>query len=177
MHRTAAASRRVSRGLTVLVVLVLGVLAVRLFVAEPLRIRTGSMAPTLTAGEHVLVDKVSRRHGTWRHGDVVALRLGDGRSLLVKRVVALAGERVELRDGRLYVDGHRRVEPYADPTLIDSVYFGPVLVPAGHVFVLGDNRADSRDSRHFGAVALSRLEARVDAVVWPLPPTRGGLAP
>jgi signal peptidase I len=135
------------------------------------------MAPTLTAGQHVLVDKVTRSDGTWKRGDVVAFRLTSRGALLVKRIVALAGEHVELRDGRLFVDGRRQSEPYTDPAAIDSVYFGPVQVPAGHVFVLGDNRANSRDSRSFGAVASSSLDARVDAVLWPLPPTREGLHP
>jgi signal peptidase I len=171
-----SSSRRVSTALTVLVVLLLGLLAVRTFVAEPLRIRTGSMAPTLVEGEHVLVDKLPRGDDDWRRGDVVAFPSPENDEMLVKRVVALAGERVALRDGRLAVDGRIVAESYTDPDAIDSVYFGPVRVPAGHVFVMGDNRAESRDSRTFGPVATSALEARVDAVVWPLPPSRDGLS-
>lgn len=172
----AAASRTLSRALTVLLVLVLVVLAVDTFVAEPMRIRTGSMAPTLVAGQHVVAEKWTRRDGRWMHGDVVAFREAGHGPVLVKRVVALAGERIELRDGRLFVDGRRRSEAYTDPASIDSVYFGPVKVPAGHVFVLGDNRAESRDSRSFGAVRTSYLLARIDAVIWPWPATRKGLS-
>ena len=166
---------RLSRGLTVLVVLVLVLLATRLFVAEPLRIRTGSMSPTLVAGQHVLTEKLTRHDGRWHRGDVVAFRLTGGSELLVKRIVALGGDRVGISDGRLVVNGRRPSEPYTDPAAIDSVYFGPVRVPPGHVFVLGDNRGNSRDSRVFGPVATSSIRSRVDAVIWPLPLTRKDL--
>jgi signal peptidase I len=175
MPRLPRRSRRLSRALTVLAVLLVGLLAVRTFVAEPLRIRTASMAPTLVAGQHVVADKVTRRHGGWERGDVVAFRRGSNGDMLVKRIVGLPGEVVELRDGRLFLDGKPLTETYADPQLIDSVYFGPVRVPEAHVFLLGDNRADSEDSRAFGAVPTESLRARVDTVIWPLPPTRTGL--
>jgi signal peptidase I len=167
---------RVSTLLTALLVLVLVLLAARTFVAEPLRIHNASMAPTLVEGQHVLADKVSRGDGHWRRGDVVALQSPERDEVLVKRIVALAGDRVGLRDGRLVVDGRIVTEPYTDPDAIDSVYFGPVHVPAGHVFLLGDNRAESRDSRTFGPVATSAIMARIDAVIWPLPPSRDGLS-
>lgn len=175
MSVSAAGARWVSRALTVLVVMVLATLATRVCVAEPLLIETGSMAPTLEAGQHVLAEKVTRRDGDWRRGDVVAFhRTGDG-DLLVKRVVALAGDEVGLADGRLVVNGRRVTEPYTDVSAVDSVYFGPVTVPAGHLFVLGDNRADSRDSRAFGPIPTSAVQSRIDAVIWPIPPTREGL--
>lgn len=141
----------------------------RLYVVEPLVIATGSMEPTLSAGEHVLVNHLT---GQARVGDVVLLRAPDG-ELMVKRVVATAGQRVALRDGRLVVDGTRRVEPYSDPEALDSVYFGPVRVPAGSVFVLGDRRSGSRDSRIFGSVPLEDVEGKVVAVVWPVSRARG----
>jgi signal peptidase I len=171
----AASSRWVSRGLTVLVVLVLVLLATKELVAEPMRIRTMSMSPTLVAGDHVLADKVSRRDGGWKRGDVVAFRRTPHGEVLVKRIVALGGDTVGLRDGRLFVNGARVTEPYTDPSLIDSVYFGPVHVPSQHVFVLGDDRGNSRDSRVFGPVATSALMSRIDAVIWPVPPSRQGL--
>jgi signal peptidase I len=173
--RSAGSSRRVSSGLTALLVLVLALVATKELVAEPMRIETMSMSPTLVAGEHVLADKVSRRDGRWQRGDVVAFRRTSHGEVLVKRIVALAGDNVGLRDGRLFVNGARVTEPYTDASRIDSVYFGPVHVPAAHVFVLGDDRGNSRDSRVFGPVATSALMSRIDAVIWPVPPSREGL--
>jgi signal peptidase I len=137
----------------------------RVWVAEPLVVHTSSMSPTLDPGERVLTWKVGADDATWHRGDVVSLR-HDGQVWL-KRIVGLGGDTVGLRDGRLFVDGHVVHEPWADPDLIDSVYFGPVRVPAGSVFVMGDNRANSEDSRTFGAVPESALTGRVVAVVWP----------
>jgi signal peptidase I len=146
---------------------VLALLALHARVLEPLRIVTGSMAPTLVPGEHVLASRLSVGERNWRRGDVVVFRLDAGSELMIKRIVALGGDTVAIRDGRLYVDGHRVVEPYADPRRIDSVYFGPVHVPRGHMFVLGDNRAFSEDSRKFGPVPVTAVQSRVVAVVWP----------
>ncbi len=159
---------RVLRGLgTAVVVVLVALVPLRLWVAEPLHVVTGSMTPTLRPGEHVLAWKLGA-HGThWHRGDVVSIRQ-DGADPLVKRIVALGGDRVGIRDGRLVVDGHVVHEDYADPQRIDSVFFGPVDVPAGHVFVLGDDRRNSRDSRVFGAVPVDDVEGRVVAVVWPL---------
>ena len=110
----------------------------------------------------------------WQRQDVVALRRGE--VLLVKRVVATAGDRVAIRDGRLVVNGERVREPWSAPRLIDSTYFGPVDVPEGSVFVLGDNRSESIDSRDFGPVPVRQLEGRVVASLWP-PGSVGGDGP
>jgi len=147
----------------------------RVWVAEPLVVRTSSMSPTLEPGERVLTWKAGAGDATWHRGDVVSLR-HDGQVWL-KRVVAVGGDTVGLRDGRLVVDGHVVHEPWSDPELIDSVYFGPVRVPAGSVFVMGDNRGNSEDSRSFGAVPESELTGRVVAVVWPHVGTLDGGSP
>ncbi len=159
---------RLLRGLgTLLAVVVVVLVPVRLWVAEPLRIVTGSMAPTLRPGEHVLAWKLGSGGHTWRRGEIVTVDR-NGPDPLVKRVIGLAGDTVAIRDGRLLVDGHRVHEPYADPRRIDGVYFGPVRVPAGQVFVLGDDRRNSEDSRDFGAVPVASLRGTVLAVVWPV---------
>ena len=88
--------------------------------------------------------------------------------------MAVGGDTVAIEDGVLVVDGRRRAEPYADARAIDSVYFGPVRVPRGSLFVLGDNRANSADSRAFGAVPARDVIGRARARVWP--PARWGAA-
>jgi signal peptidase I len=165
-HRAPALTRR--RALAGLLALaVLAVVALRLFVLEPFRIPSDSMAPTLRAGDQVLVDKRAYDGGTPRRGDLAVFHAPRTGEILLKRVVAVGGDTVGIEDGVLVVDGRRPREPYADPDAIDSVYFGPVRVRRGTVFVLGDNRANSEDSRDFGAVPTGRLIGRVRARIWP----------
>lgn len=137
------------------------------FVAEPFRIAGTSMTPTLADGERVLVDKRAYRSQLPRRGDLVAFRAPPSGAVTIKRAVGLPGDSVAIEDGVLVVDERPRREPYADPDAIDSVYFGPVRVASGSVFVLGDNRADSIDSRDFGAVRRADLLGRVRLRLWP----------
>ncbi len=128
---------------------------------EPLRVSSQSMSPTLDPGDQVLVDKLTGRWRTPAVGDVVVYRDPVGERLVVKRVVALAGSTVALEDGELVVDSTVRHEPQVDVSRIDSTYFGPVTVPPDAVFVLGDNRAESIDSRTYGAIPVDDLIGRV----------------
>jgi signal peptidase I len=148
------------------------VVGLRIFVLEPFRIPSDSMAPTLRSGDQVIVDKRAYRGAVPRRGDLAVFREPRTGDILLKRVVAVGGDTVGIEDGVLVVDGRRPREPYADPEAIDSVYFGPVRVRPGTVFVLGDNRANSEDSRDFGAVPTGRLIGRVRARIWP--PARWG---
>lgn len=128
---------------------------------EPLQVVSSSMDPTLNPGDHVIVDKLSTRWREPKVGDLVVFRDPQGSELVVKRVVALGGQTVALEDAVLVVDGQPRHEPQVDLTRIDSTYFGPVTVPPGAVFVLGDNRAESIDSRTYGAVPHDELVGTV----------------
>ena len=136
-------------------------------VAEPVRVGSDSMSPTIRADQHVLVQKVGARVHDPRRGDVVAFRVAGSPDLLVKRSVAVAGDTVGIEDGVLVVNGQQLHESYVDYGMVDSTYFGPVTVPAGAVFALGDNRANSLDSRSFGAVPVAAIVGRVVARVWP----------
>jgi signal peptidase I len=153
------------RAALLLAIAVVALLAVHAYVAEPLRVVSASMEPTLREGDSVLVNKAGGAEP--RRRELIAFRAPDSDDILVKRVVALPGDRVAIEDGRLVVNGRHRAEPYADPDAIDSVFFGPVEVPAGAVFVLGDNRGDSVDSRDFGAVREDAILGRVGARLWP----------
>jgi signal peptidase I len=159
-----------ARSVALVALVVVAALAAVRFVAEPFRVPSGSMVPTLRSGDSVLVEKLS--HGA-RRGDLVVFRRPGNGEILLKRVVAVGGDTVALEDGALYVDGHRRHEAYANPHAIDGVYFGPVRVPRGSLFAMGDNRGDSLDSRQFGAVPAARVIGRVVARIWP--PTRWGM--
>jgi signal peptidase I len=150
------------------VVVVGAVLVLRGTVLEPRVVTSDSMEPTLQVGSTVLVDKLS---GHWRPievGDVVVFPSPDDGDDAVKRVVAVAGQTVELRDAVLHVDGVAQVEPQVDLSRIDGTWFGPVTVPDDAAFVLGDSRGVSIDSRTYGAVPLADIEGRVVATLPPL---------
>jgi signal peptidase I len=162
-------------GVAVGVALLAVLIVTRIFVAEPFRIPSESMEPTLAPGDQALVDKLAYRGSAAPHrGDLVAFHAPRTGEVLLKRVVAVGGDTVGIEDGRLVVDGRMVREPYTDPDAIDSVWFGPVRVRPGTVFVLGDNRANSDDSRDFGAVPEDRVIGRAVARVWP--PARWGAA-
>ena len=153
-------------------VVVVTFVVVRVLLVEPVVVRQESMEPTLSDGDTAVVSKWCRWTGTWGRGDVVAVRSPVDGGLLVKRIVATAGHRVGLRDGRLAIDGVA-APPDAASEAIDGTYFGPVRVPAGAVFVMGDNRGRSVDSRKFGPVDEDDVVGCVVAVAWP--PSHAGL--
>lgn len=152
---------------TVVVVLVVlaAVLGMRL-VAEPMRVSSGSMAPAYGEGDEVVVEKVSARSDDPRAGDVVAFHEPGSGALMIKRVIALPGQSIGVEDGVLVVAGSPVKESYVDAGTVDSTYFGPVRVPAGSVFVMGDARAGSVDSRTFGAVPKDAIVGRVVLKLW-----------
>ena len=167
----ATSRRRRPSGVAVGIALIVALVVVRIFVAEPFRIPSESMEPTLRPGDQALVDKLDGHHP--KRGQLVAFHSPrNGGEVLLKRVVAVGGDTVGLEDGVLVVDGRKVREPFVDHEAIDSVYFGPVRVRPGTVFVMGDNRANSEDSREFGAVPTSRIMGRAVARVWP--PSRWG---
>lgn len=134
------------------------VLAVRAWLVEPFSVSSDSMEPTIPSGAVVLLYKPAAAAGWVRNGVVVAFTSPvDGRTA-IKRVIAVEGQTVAIRDAELYVDDVAVPEPFVDHSRIDATYFGPVKVPAGRVFVLGDNRGVSIDSRDFGAVPLTAIQ-------------------
>jgi signal peptidase I len=147
-------------------------IALRVFVVEPFKIPSESMAPTLKPGDQALVEKIAGREAPHR-GDLVAFHEPKTGEVLLKRVVAVGGDTVGLEDGILVVNRHVVREPYANTKSQDSVYFGPVRVPRGSVFVMGDNRGVSEDSRDFGAVPTRDVIGRAVARLWP--PGRWGI--
>ena len=154
---------RVARAAVVSIAALVLLVAIRLFALVPVEVASASMSPTVRAGAHVLTVRTWLPGVSIGRGDLVTFSSpADGR-LTRKRVAGVGGDVVEIRDGDLYVNDKPVHEPYVDHATVDSVYFGPVTVPAHHVFLLGDNRSNSVDSRDFGALSLSRISG---LVIW-----------
>lgn len=125
-------------------------------VITPVLISGRSMEPTYRDGRVNFCNRLSRVRGNPRHGDVVCIRLAGKRRMLLKRVVALAGQTVEFRDGTLLVDGMRADEPYVKTSCDWNL--APRKVEPGSVYVVGDNRAVPMDEHVFGQGSMSRIE-------------------
>jgi len=145
--------------------LIAGLVAGRLTLCDPMRVSSGSMAPTVCTGDVVVVNHLAGRHGL-NIGDIVTFPSPTTGAKQIKRVVALGGQSIEMADGVLQVDGRSVDEPYVDAASIDGVYFGPVTVPEGTVFLMGDDRELSLDSRIYGPVPLGRIDGRLMTTLW-----------
>lgn len=135
---------------------------------EKFQVTTASMVPTLRPGDQVLVDTLTYDAQDVRRGDVIAFedpeRPGE---VAIKRVVALPGDTITLRAGILLINARQQHEAYLAGRSAGSDFFGPTVVPRGHLFVLGDNRTHSVDSRFTGPIPAEDLHGRVAARVWP----------
>lgn len=151
---------------TVLLALLI-TLAVNTFVARAWIVDGPSMQPNLYYGERVMIEKITYRffHGP-RRGDIVVVDMPDSPEPLIKRVVALAGETIEIRGGQVTIDGEPIEEPWVEYTAAQD--YPPTTVPPLHVFIIGDNRPNSRDSRTFGPVHVDQVEGRALFIYWPL---------
>jgi signal peptidase I len=175
-------------GLAVAIVVVL-----RAVLVQPFYIPSASMEPQLKINDKILVSRLSYRLHPVHRGDLVVFDEPPGARLegvrpsgpgafewvgqrlglvprtdeLVKRVIGLPGDTVEGRDGHVYVDGHLLVEPYLTP-VERTDDFARETVPKGKLWVMGDNRGDSEDSRYFGAIRRSTVVGRAVLRVWPL---------
>jgi signal peptidase I len=182
-------ARSIASGIGVPIALAL---LVRATLVQAYHIPSGSMENTLFPGDFVLAEKlsfgpylpgrlpgVSAQLPSWHlpglrpphPGDVVIFEHPEDPSVdLIKRCVAVAGQTVEVRDKELWIDGQRvssppglkHVDTRMQPGLRD--HYGPIVVPPNHIFVMGDNRDNSHDSRFFGPVSLDKLRARPLAV-------------
>ncbi|RJQ53168.1 MAG: signal peptidase I [Actinobacteria bacterium] len=151
---------------------------IRLFVIQPFVIPSGSMEPTIVPGDRVFVNRFIFRFREPDRGDIVVFNAWrPGQPDLIKRVVGLPGERIAMDDsGRFTIDGSPIEEPYLTPEsrLTKAGPLLPYTIPPRHIWVMGDNRNNSGDSRFNGPVPYSRLVGDAFAIYWP-PDRIGGL--
>ena len=153
---------------------VLIALLINLFLAQATRVYGQSMEPNLHTDQRLIVEKLSYNRYVRQyfglngpqHGDVVVIHLRtQGNELLIKRVIGLPGDVIEIRDSQVFVNGQPLKEPYLPGVTLG--YYGPVTVPPLQIFVLGDNRSFSNDSRNFGTVPLEDVVGRAWFSYWP----------
>ena len=144
-------------------------LVIIVFLYQPVKVEGTSMAPLLSDQERIFINKFVYRFEPIERGDVVVFWYPlDRTKSFIKRVVALPGERVEIRHGMVSVDGQALVEPYVPPQYEDLSDYGPVTVPPGNYFVMGDHRISSNDSRVFGSVPRQFIYGRAVFAYWPM---------
>ncbi|MCE5254785.1 MAG: signal peptidase I [Actinomycetia bacterium] len=141
---------------------------VQAFIVKPFTIHQVSMEPTLLEGDRILLSRLTYHFRDPESGDIVVFHspVTEGEDL-VKRVIAVAGDRVAIRDGSLYINGERRDEPY----LMEQGFRGEMdelVIPEGRVFVMGDNRNNSGDSRYFGPIDTESIIGCAFCVYWPV---------
>ncbi len=144
-------------------------LVIIVFLYQPVKVEGTSMAPLLSDQERIFINKFVYRFEAIHRGDVVVFWYPLDRSKsFIKRVIALPGEVVEIRHGVLYLNGRMVPEPYVPPRFTDVTDYGPVKVPQGSYFVMGDHRISSNDSRVFGPVASQFIYGRAVFAYWPV---------
>ena len=183
-------------GLLTLTALVIAVV-IKTFLVQAFYIPSGSMEPTLMPNDRILVNRLAFRFGDIERGDIIVFAdptpaqqdrgivgglahwLGEGVGVVrptdddfIKRVIALPGETWEIRDGVTYVDGQRIDEPYVNQADLDTRSFGPETVPDGMLFVMGDNRNHSGDSRFpppggLGYIPIDKVIGQAFVIIWP----------
>lgn len=141
-------------------------LLINLFLAQATQVLGQSMEPNLHSSQRVVIEKVTYQflHGP-RRGDIVVINSPGQGEMVIKRVVGLPGETIEVRSGRVYVNGKLLDEPWA--TRPGGGRYGPETIPPLHVFVLGDNRGASNDSRNFGPVEIDHVVGHAWLSYWP----------
>jgi signal peptidase I len=175
--RPASATRNIAEWIAVIAGAIVAALVIRATTVATYKIPSASMEPTLHGctgcrGDRVVVNKWSYRLHDIHRGDVVVFgrppTLPDSAIHdLIKRVIALPGETVEAKDRSIHINGVRLIEPYVNPTCDGTDDFTARVVPAGQVFVMGDNRCGSSDSRVFGPIDDDLIVGRATARIYP----------
>jgi signal peptidase I len=163
-----------------IVIAVILALFIRTFVVQAFKIPSGSMKPTLLVGDHILVnkfiygikipftDKTIINLGKPKREDVVVFKYPlDTKKDYIKRVIGLPGDKIELANKQLHINGKVIDDPHASYSVYGNLRnFGPITVPAHHLFVMGDNRDESSDSRVWGFVPYAYLKGKAFLIYW-----------
>ncbi len=178
-HAQPAKGSHVLRSVISILAMILAVVvlswALRSFVVHPYEIPSGSMEDTIQIGDMVFSEKLSYYFSEPQQGDIVTFLDPevDGRTL-IKRVIATEGQTIDLRDGEVYIDGVRLDESYVDgqpttpltPSVGKEITY-PYTLGEGELWVMGDNRLNSQDSRYFGPIDTDAVTGRAFMVYWP----------
>jgi signal peptidase I len=163
----------VGETLKIVIISLLIILPIRYFVVQPFFVRGASMEPSFYNGDYLIVDEISYRFGDPQRGDVIVFRFPQNASqYYIKRIIGLPGEKVEMRAGKVFITGEQDAapwelkEPYIDPSRTS----GDTNIDLGidELFVLGDNRMASYDSRQWGALTLDYIMGRAWIRAWPI---------
>jgi len=156
------------RELLEVVVISVGIAAFLItFIVQAFFIPSRSMEPTLEPGDRILVNKFIYRFQEPQHGDIIVFKFPlDPKRDFIKRVIALENEKIEIKDGVVYVNDQEIEEPYLKEIFLAN--YGPYQVPAGHLFMLGDNRNNSEDSRFWGALPRQNVVGKATVIYWPV---------
>ncbi|MFA7468660.1 MAG: signal peptidase I [Desulfotomaculaceae bacterium] len=142
---------------------------IRMFLFQPFIIPSESMYPTLQISDRIMVNKLSYHLGDPGRGDVIVFKYPmDPSRDFVKRLIAVGGETIEVRDNVIYINGNAVSEEYLPPDLIMNGDFGPVEVPPGTYFMMGDNRNSSEDSRSWGMLPEENIIGKAVVIYWPV---------
>ncbi len=171
-HDARSNAKSILEWVGVIVGALLVALVIKTFLLQAFYIPSRSMEPTLRIGDRVLVNKLAYKAHDVHRGDIVVFERPkdeppDAIKDLIKRVIALPGETISTQNGQVFIDGRPLTEPYLPVgTVTDNL--PPTKVPDGQVFVMGDNRGDSRDSRFFGPIDEDLIVGRAFVRIWPV---------
>jgi signal peptidase I len=144
------------------------------FAVQTVHVEGLSMFATLDDNDYLIANKIDYRLHAPQRGDIIILRPPNNNSTdFIKRVIALPGERLLIRDGVVYINGHRLIEPYLPEAWVVFANWpannpNGMVIPANEYFVMGDNRNKSQDSRYFGPIGRDRIDGRAWFRIWPI---------
>lgn len=158
---------------------------IRYFLFAPIIVDGSSMMPTLHDQDRMIVNKFAYTVGKPKRFDIIVFHAPENKDY-IKRVIGLPGDEIEYQNDTLYVNGEAMDEPYLEEfkklvvdgpltepfTLEDIPAIGQKTVPEGHLFVMGDNRRSSKDSRHIGAIEMEKVLGKTSIVYWPIEDVR-----